>query len=70
MSQLMPLCLLNANAGIERTKRMNLAYKDNGVIKGGSEAEKPSTLFDNLMTDAGLLSSLGCQLSFWPQRYV
>jgi len=37
---------------------MNLANKDNSVIKNGSEAEKVSTLFDNLMTMDELMAML------------
>ena len=37
---------------------MNLANKDNGVIKDGSEANKTSTIFDNLITMDELLAML------------
>lgn len=37
---------------------MNIASKDNSVIKGGSEADKAFTIFDNLITMDELLAML------------
>ncbi|MBF0441356.1 MAG: helix-turn-helix domain-containing protein [Oligoflexales bacterium] len=37
---------------------MNIAIKNNGVIKEASEASKPSTLFDSLITMDELMAIL------------